>query len=47
MYGPDAEALFAGISSVRHAYPLCQRASVTIRAGGLDAPESSERTFSL
>ena len=47
MYGPDAEALFARISPVLNAYPLCQRARVTIRAGGPDAPESSERTFSL
>jgi Protein of unknown function (DUF3313) len=33
LYGADAEALFQAIEPVLRAYPLCQRARVTIRQG--------------
>lgn len=33
LYGPDAETLFQAVEPVLRQYPLCQRASVTIRQG--------------
>lgn len=44
MYGPDAEALFAGIEATLRAYPLCQNARVQIRKGG---PGSTAREVKL
>ena len=44
LYGPDAEALFAGVEAVLLNYPLCQNARVVIRRGG---PGSSEREVRL
>jgi len=36
MYGPDAEALYAGIQPILLSYPLCAGAKVHIRPGGPD-----------
>jgi hypothetical protein len=44
MYGPDAEALFAGIEPVLLAYPLCAGAVVVIRHG---TPGAHERHIIL
>jgi len=43
MYGPNAEALFAGIQETLRAYPLCRSARVVIRQGPPGAPERELR----
>ena len=44
MYGPDADALFAGIEPALLAFPLCAGARVMIRYGG---PGTKEREIIL
>ena len=44
MYGPSAEALYAGIREILENYPLCQNGRVVIRSGG---PGSAERTVEI
>ena len=39
MYGPDADALFAGIEPVLLAHPLCAGARIVIRHGSPGAKE--------
>jgi hypothetical protein len=43
LYGLDAEALYAAIEPVLLAHALCKGAEVTIRAGGVGAPERHVR----
>ena len=43
LYGPDADALFAGIKPVLLPNSLCQNARVTVRYGGTGAPSREER----
>jgi hypothetical protein len=43
MYGPNAEALFAGIEPTLRKYPLCSNARVVIRQGNPGAPQRELR----
>jgi hypothetical protein len=43
MYGPDAEALFAGVEPVLKTYPLCRGGRAVIRRGPPGAPEREVR----
>lgn len=44
LYGPDAEALFAGVERTLRDYPLCQGARVVLRRGG---PGAGQREIVL